>query len=276
MIMNVDQKHRIVTIAFDSTITTVPFSTSRFEGGSTEAPFGSVRDTVPSESRPRFPADFPRPADRSAGPDAADGDFIERNVALVQDGTEAERTAALLKLVNVTPQQAASAEHRRIVAPALKAFLFERSDAMLGDRVRVVQGLVVWGGQYSAPLLVELIEQERMGLVAMECFKALEELKDPKTAEPLMKMFVNEFEYRHHAARCLKAIGPAAEETVLAQMKPAEFQLARETIEILGAIGTEKSVLKMNTYRRQRFYNIVKADIERAKDAIQARIDGGY
>jgi HEAT repeat protein len=76
--------------------------------------------------------------------------------------------------------------------------------------------------------------------------------------------------HRGHAVEVLKAIGPPAEDVVLKGLKHRNREVVRQCIEILGAIGTQKSLQPLAPLARHRD-GWVRSAAQQARTSIAAR-----
>jgi len=211
--------------------------------------------------------------DREALKDSSHPDYFKKNVEQLQIGTRNKQNEALLRLCSITADQASSVEDRKIVAPALKAYI-ESDRNNVYDRANAVKGLALWGGTFSTPILLGLIEKIEHGPIPRACFESLKKLKDPNSADALVKIMADDGINSDEAIECLKAIGPAAEEAVLKAPKPDDFIAAKDLIGVLAEVGGKKSLLKLSSFRRESYHRMVERDIESAKAKIQRRLEG--
>lgn len=236
-----------------------------------------IANRIPPDIANRIPPDiasrFPGLGDPSVV-NPSNPQFVKNNIKLLQTGTIKEKKAALLRLCTVSAQLASADEDRKIVAPAIKSFIDQKDNSVF-DRAKAIKGLPVWGGSYSTPILLDIIKSDNFGPIARACFEALAQLKDPRSAETLVDVMLNDHMNSDEAAECLKAIGPVAEEAVLKAPKPKDFIVAEKVIEVLGEIGGRKSLLKLSSYRREDFYRMVQSEVEEARAKIQRRMNTG-
>lgn len=87
--------------------------------------------------------------------------------------------------------------------------------------------------------------------VSWAAFRILERLKDERAIVPMAELLASPH-HRHSAAGVLKAIGPAAEDTILKGLKHPNRDVMTECIKLLGEMGTEKSLKPLGPLARHR------------------------
>ena len=132
----------------------------------------------------------------------------------------------------------------------------------------------MWGSTYSVPLLLELLEDDSPFIVGA-AVAALGELKDERAIEPLAERFISDDFSAREIAECLRQYGSRAEDAVLQRAEMANDPMkARRTIELLGQIGTAKSLRffrKLSSNRQTAFF--LGREIQAATRAIQQRAE---
>jgi HEAT repeat protein len=77
-------------------------------------------------------------------------------------------------------------------------------------------------------------------------------------------------ESRHDAAACLKAMGPAAEDAVLPYLKHADHWVRMEAANVLGDVGTDKSLPALRELSESRD-GLAPGAAKQAMEAIRKR-----
>jgi len=176
------------------------------------------------------------------------------------DSGRRARAAALLR-------DAAPIESRRAqVARALVALLDDRDGSV---RNSVIQALGVWGNKEAAPLLIKRLNNDRYGSRS-ELFEALGRLEP---GEPTAKAMVEWLKKDTGAAvRVLRAMGPAAETTLLEFVtSPADPRLREQACQVLKDVGTSRSVSGLQKLTGQKDSEELGRAAEGAARAIAAR-----
>jgi len=171
---------------------------------------------------------------------------------------------AVLTLLNVSPREVADKKVRGRIAQGYRAVAFAEGSQHAASGVR---GLVAWGGKFSAPLLIELLEKTSAGGggdVDAALYEGLGVLATPECATAVVARLAVSTS-SPEAIECLKRMGPVAEEPLLAALpfEAAEANLA--AINLLAESGTRKSntILRLATKSEN-------ADVARAAlDAIR-------
>src|SRR5690606_1646812 len=107
---------------------------------------------------------------------------------------------------------------------------FEKEDA--------IRGLVIWGGKHSAPLLIQLLEQERFR-VPEALLDGLATYKDPKGAEAVCKL-LGRIPSHDKAVSTLRKMGDVAEDALMKAAPSNDPKVSLAAIELLGDVGTNK------------------------------------
>lgn len=146
---------------------------------------------------------------------------------------------AVLALLSVRPSDVADKKVRGRIAQGYRAVAFAEGSphAALG-----VRGLVAWGGKFSAPLLIELLEKGNGGATGMEeaLYEGLGTVATPECAAAVVAQ-LGAATSSPAAVECLRKMGPVAEEPLVAALpfESAEANLA--AIKLLAECGTRKS-----------------------------------
>jgi hypothetical protein len=148
---------------------------------------------------------------------------------------------AVLMLLNVPPGEVADKKVRARIAQGYRQVAFAEGSTHAATGVR---GLVAWGGKFSAPLLIELLEKGAGGGAGTGVDDALYEglgsLATPECAAAVVTR-IGAAASSPAAIECLRKMGPVAEEALVDSLpyESAEANLA--AINLLADIGTRKS-----------------------------------
>jgi hypothetical protein len=171
-------------------------------------------------------------------------------------------------LLRVRPGDVANPETRKLIARGYRSLAMEDR----GHQEEAIRGLVIWGGKYSVPVLVELMDKERHH-VADEIFTALGHLKDPRGAEAVAQHLGNFF--NHDAAvASLRRMGSASEDVLIKAAPSNDAKVSLTAVQLLGEVGGEKSIQILQRATGARNPEVKRA----ARDAIKrirARQKGG-
>ncbi|MCC7474511.1 MAG: HEAT repeat domain-containing protein [Pirellulales bacterium] len=139
-------------------------------------------------------------------------------------------------LLRVRPSDVENLETRKLIARGYRALASEGNAFEKEDAIR---GLVIWGGKFSTPILIELMEKENVR-VSDELFSALGQLKDPKGAEAVARHLGNVFNH-DGAVNSLRRMGPVAEDALIKAAPSQDPDVSLAAIQLLGEVGSEKS-----------------------------------
>ena len=184
---------------------------------------------------------------------------------------DSEVAIRAIRRINRVEPDSVSNEVKRDVAQTLKRVAFDRTN---NSRLRniAIEGLVLWGGKYSVPLLLELLEEEDADSSQQGALlKALNHFEDYSAVEPAAKILAKGDYNMTLACEYLIKSGPDAEQAVLDHVRPTTFFLTQETIRLLGRIGTRKSFEAFKLLRRSTFYPALKQEVDDARKAILER-----
>ena len=124
------------------------------------------------------------------------------------------------------------------VARALEALVFNNQSRFIQSRA--IEALKNWATPESVPALIKVLSV-RESTVKRAAIEALCRFKPKEAIEPVAQQLSNQM-IRNAAAKFLKSIGPDAEDAVLAQLNDNNFMGRATVCDILGVIGTKKSI----------------------------------
>lgn len=134
---------------------------------------------------------------------------------------------------------------KQVLRQIAKGFrdLTKDSHYMAFESDTAVLGLMLYGGKYSIPILIEMAREEDVGRDDM-LLKALATFSSPEVVE-VFAAKLDDFGDRRDAIEALRQIGSLAEDAALADAQRAvredEYFHIRETLQLLADIGTSKS-----------------------------------
>ncbi len=180
--------------------------------------------------------------------DPSDPEFYKANLADLGCVDPHRRRKAVERLTEAEPK-----ELRKEIAEALKKNVREGEHF---ERIKGIEALAHWAGAAAVPDLIELVD-DKDTFVAAEAIKALGEFPEPRVAEAL----VDRLGHHHQAEHALRNLGPAAEDALLAVLDPNDRKRTPLACEILGEVGTRKSLEKLKEMARsENFFVRVSAD----------------
>jgi WD40 repeat protein len=179
-------------------------------------------------------------AGASAGGGAAASSNLQREYArlaqlLNSDDTFGKREACE-SLLKVRPSDVASADTRKLIA---RGYLAIAKDSDHFEKQKAIRGLVIWGGKFSVPILIELLDKDRHGQ-SEELYDGLAQLKDPKGAEALARR-LGDFFAHDNAVNALRKMGSAAEDALIKVAPSNDPKVSLAALQLLGEVGSEKS-----------------------------------
>lgn len=174
---------------------------------------------------------------REDGPDPSDPNYYEKLADMLGSNEHFTQEKAIDILLGVTPAEVETPETRKKIAKYFKKIA--ESDDHFNSK-KAVKGLVIWGGKYSVPILLKLLDQAHR-FDKEDIIQALGELKDPQAAEALTA-HLGEFRTREAAYAALKQMGPAAEDALISAAPSDNADVCLPCINLLGDVGTDKSL----------------------------------
>jgi hypothetical protein len=201
------------------------------------------------------------PFDAPPAPAAASG--LQREYArLAQDLNSDDtfrRSEAATTLLKVRPGDIPNKETRTLIARGYKSLA---EDSRGSDQETAIRGLVVWGGKYSVPIIIGMMEKEGRH-PPDECFNALAQLKDPRGAEAVAR-YLGDFFTHDKAVASLRRMGTAAETALIAAAPSNDEKASTAAVVLLGDVGGEKSLAILTKASNARNVQVKQA----ARDAI--------
>jgi len=193
-------------------------------------------------------------------PDRNDPEYFPKLAEQVLSKSPFERGDAIDALLAAKPDDSVPPEARKQIARNFKDLA---TDGRGQDREKGIKGMVVWGGKHSVPFLLDLLDEPH-SFVAEHVFRALGELKDERAGTRVAAK-LGDFFLHQHAVSCLRRMGPAAEPALLQVAPSNDRKKCLAAIQLLGDVGTEKSLATLRTAVQSRNVEVRAA----AKLAIQ-------
>jgi hypothetical protein len=155
---------------------------------------------------------------------------------LNSDDTFGKRDAvdALLK---VRPSDVTDPNTRKLIARGYRDIA---SGSSFFEKEKAVQGLVIWGGKYSVPILIEMLDKDKHGQ-SEQLYDALAKLKDPAGAEAITR-HLGDFFTHEKAVNALRRMGPAAEGALIKAAPSNNADVSLAAVALLGEVGGKKSI----------------------------------
>jgi len=198
---------------------------------------------------------------REPNPDSPD--YFDKLAEMMTSSNLIDKSKAIDLLIAADTAKA-SAEVRGKIARNFKQLA---EDGSSFDKSKAIRGLVVWGGQFSAPILIKMLESGDR-FVANDVIRALGELKDPRAVAPVAER-LKDIRYRDAAAAALRSIGPPAEDALIEIAPTTDPQLCLLAVNLLGDVGTPKSFDVLRKGMRSR-----NPAVQEASRSAMAKING--
>ena len=209
-------------------------------------------------------SDDPSGRHRNPAEDRSDPDYFAANLIDLTSGDVFASRDALRRLQNDDPQKLNDRQLRKEIARAIRDIAVNGPDHQKQD---AVQPLVVWGGKYSVPILIKLLESNGGRGGADDIFAALAKYPTPESATAVAK-YVGQGFVHEHACNCLVEMGTTAEDAVMGIAPSEDARTSRAAIIILGEVGTNKSLPLLREARRSTNRRVKQAAIEAAEKIV--------
>lgn len=154
---------------------------------------------------------------------------------LSSDDTLGKRKAAST-LLRVRPSDVANPDTRKLIARGYRNLALEGQGLQRDEAIR---GLVIWGGKYSVPILIDLLDKDKLGH-SESLYEALAQLKDPKGAEAVARHLGDFFSHRN-AENALRKMDSVAEDALIKTAPSNNPDASLAAVQLLGEVGSEKS-----------------------------------
>ncbi len=148
-----------------------------------------------------------------------------------------------------------------IAQKSVAKYLLDGEEGIRRSALEVVEEI---GYEQIVPEVLEVFDSDDDNL-RNRLLRLLEGCSDQRFVAPVAKCLLSDRD-RNEAVKCLKSMGPMVEDTVVLGLKHPDPDVVRACCNILGAVGTMKSIPELRRRRSHRNNTIAKA----AKDAQQA------
>jgi hypothetical protein len=172
---------------------------------------------------------------KEAGPYPSDPDYFDKLVEMMTNSDPEKKTRAINTLLKTDPSQVPSTDTKGKIARAFKTLA---EDNIFDDKP--IKGLVIWGGKYSVPVLLKLLDRSGSN-AKKEIIASLGKLQQPEAAPALASLLSN-ISSQQNAYDALKEMGSVAEGAVIKVAPSDDEMTCIYALKLLGEIGTDKSV----------------------------------
>jgi hypothetical protein len=282
-----DDAARTVKIKIDPAKLTNEAIRKRVGAGADLAPWDRERlgldaKSIAESARAKLPRSFAKPSGEGADPsdaamvgavpkatpsaaagaDASDAELEYARLAdILHDGRYFDRKEAMKQLLQIEPGAVTDKETKKRIARGFREIAFNETGS---DRGGAIRGLVIWGGKFANPLLVDLLDREQLA-APPEVFDGLAILKEPTGAAAACRKLGNFF--NHDAAvACLRKMGPVAEDSLIKTAPSNDPKVSLAAVKLLGELGTDKSIEILSNAAKSRNPDIRDA----ARDAVKS------
>ena len=191
---------------------------------------------------------------------------VDINATLADLGSaDSDRIRRRLKLLAET----SPAEPNPNVAKILESLLVDSDSVSMAIRTDAARAMKTWSTPENVPALVTVLTGDKSSVIRVAVIEALTRHKPASAIGPLAQQ-LSDPSARSVAGRALKTIGPAAEDAVLKRMEGEDAWTRIEVCEILGAIGTRKSIPALEKATEDPSWLVTKP-AEKALEAIKLR-----
>lgn len=215
-------------------------------------------------ARDQSEAEWARLKKERREPDPNDSDYYEQLAERVTSGHHFDRNKAINVLLNTRPEQVKSAETRKRIARAFKDMALEKGF----NQEPAIRGLVIWGGKYSVPVLIDMLADRSTLFHRAAIFRALAELQDERAAAPVAA-HLGDLVNHDAACTCLRRLGPLAEDALIDLAPSNNPSISLSAVQLLGEVGTGKCLELLKQAARSRNTHVKTA----AKRSIEKILD---
>jgi hypothetical protein len=203
-------------------------------------------------------------AKKEAGPYPNEPDYYEKLAEMMLSTDRTMRDRAINALL-VQPSKMPSVETKGQIARGFKKLA--EDDHFLSDD-KIVKGLVLWGGKYSAPVLLKLLDNSHLS-AKKEIIASLGKSKLPEAATALAAL-LGDISFHQEAYNALNEMGSVAENAVINVAPSNDERTCLYAVKLLGEWGTDKSVSVLRkglTTRNQ----VIREAVKEALKKVAAR-----
>ena len=191
-----------------------------------------------------------------SGGDPNDPAYYDRLAEMVASSDYFKQEKAVKILLRTSPSQV-TFEQKKKIAKAFKQLAEDDRGSM---REEAIKGLVIWGGKYSGPILLRMLEDAR-AFEEEHVIKALGDIKYAKAA-PALAAKLGDFFLGKQAGNALRKMGEEAEDAVLAVAPSPDPKICLPAVELLGDCGTKKSLPLLRRGATSRNFQVREASKE--------------
>lgn len=199
-------------------------------------------------------------------PDRSDPEYHKKLCDLMVDSKKwSLNDEAIDAILKIQPQDIQDKAVRQQIARNFRELAQKSSSG--NDQGKAIRGLAMYGGKYSVPVLIEILEDQSLR-APDELFEALASFPDAKGAEAVSQQLGNFFNHRK-AVRTLRAMGEVAEDALLKVAPSDNSDVSLAAVQLLGEVGTKKSLPLLAKAGKSKNVDVKTA----AKDATKAILD---
>ena len=170
-------------------------------------------------------------------PDASEPDYYKKLADLMTDKTNFLNGKAIDALLKINPQDIPDKAVRQQIARNFRDLATGNITSM--GNGKAIRGLALYGGKFSVPILVELLDKEQLK-VDNSLFEALAANPDPRGAEAVCRKLGHSFN-NAAAISALRQMGPVAEDALQKAAPSTDEAVSLAAVKLLGEVGTPKS-----------------------------------
>jgi len=202
----------------------------------------------------------------NALPSSTDPDYYKKLGELLVDPKNwTLKDAAVDALLRASPDDIKDPEVLKQIARNFRELAREEGHWTKGGKS--IRGLVMYGGKFSVPILVDLLDRQTMS-ASPELFDGLAALPDPRGAEALCRQLGNTFNHAE-AVNALRKMGPVAEDSLIKAAPSNNAKVSLAAIQLLGDVGTEKSFELLGQAQKSRNLDVREAARSAVRDIRQ-------
>lgn len=195
-------------------------------------------------------------------PDASDPEFYKKLADMMLEPGSSFDGSAIDALLIANPKDIADKDIRQKIARNFREMAEHRTRG--SDQRKAIRGLVLYGGKFSVPILINMLDEETLK-APQEVYDGLAENPDPKGAEAVGRR-LGDFFNHNMAVNALRRMGPVAEDALMKAAPSNDANVSLAAVTLLGEVGTPKSLTLLGKALKSKNPAIVAA----AKQSMQS------
>jgi hypothetical protein len=205
------------------------------------------KEVLSVTSEPKKPTSLPNAAKeeprrpsplKKSGSTPSSADDYAKLAEAAGSSNDVKKKEAIESLMRVSPSQVSSLETKKKIAKVFRQLSEDQDSSVRGD---AIDGLVKWGGKYSGPILLKMLEKSPTPFETNRVIKAIGEIGYAEAAPALISRLAD-LNCQHAAGVALKELGAEVEDALIDGTRSKSNDICVAVIKLLGESGTTKSL----------------------------------